>query len=120
MYSSAMAVLDHPHRLSVTEATQRGVAGMINDAETHDIVVTRRNHPVAVIVSMDRMEHIQNLIDDLRDLTLAASRVITDDGVRISFDDLLAAYGLSREDLADPTDDLDDKPTSAERSEDVR
>jgi hypothetical protein len=47
----------------------------------------------------------ENLLDDLRDLTLAVSRVLVDDGTRISFDDLLSAYGLSRTDLAAIPDD---------------
>jgi prevent-host-death family protein len=102
-----MAVLDHPREVSVTEATQRGVAGIINDAEAGDIIVTRRNRPVAAIVSVERIERIQELLDDLRDLTLAASRILTDDGGRISFDDLLSAYGLSRADLAAVPDDDD-------------
>lgn len=76
------------------------MAGIISDAETGDIVVTRHHRAVAAIVSMGRIERIQELLDDLRDLTLAAARVLTDDGARISFDDLLTAYGLSRADLA--------------------
>lgn len=104
-----MAVLDHPREVSVTEATQRGVAGIISDAEAGDILVTRRNQPVAAIVSVRRIERIERVLDELRDLTLAMSRVATDDGVRISFDDLLAAYGLNRADL-DGVDDDEDSP----------
>jgi antitoxin (DNA-binding transcriptional repressor) of toxin-antitoxin stability system len=95
-----MAVLDHPREVSVTEATQRGVAGIISDAEAGDIIVTRHHRAVAAIVSIGRIQRIEEMLDDLRDLTLAASRAVTDDGARISFDDLLAAYGLSRADLA--------------------
>ncbi|MGH3680472.1 MAG: type II toxin-antitoxin system prevent-host-death family antitoxin [Natronosporangium sp.] len=100
-----MTVLDHPREVSVTEATARGVAGIISDAETGDIIVTRHHRAVAVIVSTERMERIQEMLDDLRDLTLAVARSVTDDGARISFDDLLSAYGLSRADLAAVPDD---------------
>lgn len=100
-----MTVLDHPREVSVTEATRRGVAGIISDAEAGDIILTRHHRAVAVIVSTERMERIQEMIDDLRDLTLAVARTVTDDGARISFDDLLTAYGLSRADLAAVTDD---------------
>jgi prevent-host-death family protein len=102
-----MTILDHPREVSVTDATQRGVAGIISDAEASDIIVTRRSRPVAVIVSVERLEKIQHMLDDLRDLTLAASRVLTDDGTRISFDELLTAFGFSREDLAAIPDDGD-------------
>jgi len=105
VYSFGMAVLDHPREVSITEATRRGVAGIISDAEAGDIVVTRHHRAVAAIVSIDRIEQIEELLDDLRDLTLAASRVVTGDGARISFDDLLTAYGLSRADLAALPDD---------------
>jgi prevent-host-death family protein len=99
MYSFAMAILDHPREVSVTEATQRGVAGIITDAEAGDILVTRRNRPVAAIVSIKRVERLERMLDELRDLTLAMSRAVTDDGDRISFDDVLSAYGMSRADL---------------------
>lgn len=101
-----MAVLEHPREVSVTQAAQRGVAGIITDAEGADIVVTRRNRPVAVVVSMHRIEQIERMLDELRDLTLAVSRVVTDNGDRISFDDVLSAYGLTRADL-DAIDDTD-------------
>ncbi|GAA4686504.1 prevent-host-death family protein [Phytohabitans rumicis] len=101
-----MTVLDHPREVSVTEATQRGVAGIISDAEANDILVTRRNQPVAAIVSIQRIRRIERVLDDVRDLTLAMARAATDDGARISFDDVLAAYGLTRADL----DDVEDEP----------
>ena len=109
-----MTILDHPREVSVTDATHRGVAGIISDAETSDIIVTRRNRPVAAIVSMERLDRIQGMLDDLRDLTLAASRVLTDDGTRISFDDLLAAYGFSWQDLASIPDDGDEATPRAD------
>lgn len=113
VHSFVMTILDHPREVSVTDATQRGVAGIISDAERGDIVVTRRSRPVAAIVSMERLEQIQGMLDDLRDLTLAAARVLTDDGPRISFDDLLAAYGYSREDLAAIPDEPRSGPPEA-------
>lgn len=103
-----MTILDHPRQVSVTDATQRGVAGIISDAEAKDIIVTRRNRPVAAIVSMRRLERIQSMLDDLQDLTLAASRVLTDDGARIPFDELHTAYGFSWEDLDAIPDDTDE------------
>ncbi|MGH8775669.1 MAG: type II toxin-antitoxin system prevent-host-death family antitoxin [Jiangellaceae bacterium] len=105
-----MTVLENARVVSVTEATRRGVAGIISDAESGDIIVTRRHRPVAAVISVERIERIQGVLDDLRDLTLAASRVVTDDSARISFDDLLIAYGLSREDLtAGPEDEVKDE-----------
>ena len=94
MHSFGRSVLDHPREVSITEATRRGVAGIISDAEAGDIVVTRHHRAVAAIVSIDRIEQIG-----------VPSRVVTGDGARISVDDLLTAYGLSRAELAALPDD---------------
>lgn len=102
-----MTVLDHPREVSVTEAARRGVAGIVADAEAGDIIVTRRNEPVAAVVSIQRLDRLERLIEDVRDLTLALARVATDDGDRVSFDEVLAAYGLTRDDLAAVEDEQD-------------
>lgn len=101
-----MSLLDHPRHVSVTEATQRGVAGIVSDASHEDIVVTRRNRPVAVIVRFDRIRELEDTLEDLRDLTLAVSRTLTDKPDMVSFDDVLAAYGLTDADL-DAAQDLE-------------
>jgi prevent-host-death family protein len=101
-----MTVLQAPLELSVTEATQRGVAGLVADAERGaDIVVTRRNQPVAVVLSMQRLAELDQVADDLRDLALVIARSVTDSGQRTSLDDVLAAFGHTRESLAALPDD---------------
>lgn len=92
--------------MSVTEATQRGVAGLVAEAEQGaDLVVTRRNHPVAAVVGMDRLIFIEEAESDLRDLALVLARAATDTGHRTSLDDVLAAFGHTRESLAALPDD---------------
>lgn len=94
------------HEMTVTEATRRGVAGLVADAEQgEDIVVTRRNEPVAAVVSMRRLMELEELAGDLRDLALAVARSATDSGRRTSLDDVLAAFDVSREELATLPDD---------------
>ncbi|WP_279580474.1 type II toxin-antitoxin system Phd/YefM family antitoxin [Fodinicola feengrottensis] len=89
------------HELSVTEAAQRGVAGLVADAEGGtDLVVTRRHEPVAVVVSIGRLRDLEEAASDLRDLALVLARMGTDSGRRTSFDDVLAAFGQTRESLA--------------------
>ncbi|RSN38141.1 hypothetical protein DL990_03830 [Amycolatopsis sp. WAC 01416] len=69
-------VLKDAHELTVTEATKRGVAGLVADAERGDaLVVTRHRRPVA------------------------------DKGRRTSLDEVMAAFGHTRESLADIEDD---------------
>jgi antitoxin (DNA-binding transcriptional repressor) of toxin-antitoxin stability system len=97
-----MAILHAPHELSVTEAAQRGVAGLVADAEQGaDLVVTRRHHPVAAVVSMKRLAELDEAAEDLRDLALVLARTVSDTGRRTSLDEVLAAFGHTRESLAE-------------------
>lgn len=107
-YTGFCIVARMPHterELSVTEASRRGVAGLVAIAERGEtIVVTRRNHPVAAVVGMDQLDEIAELRDDLRDLTLVLARQATDTGRRTSMDEVLAAFGHTRESLTELPD----------------
>jgi prevent-host-death family protein len=101
-----MAVFRDVHELTVTEATKRGVAGLVSDAEHgEDLVVTRHHLPVAAIVGVRRLTEIEEAADDLRDLALVLARSATDTGRRTSFDDVLTAFGHTRESVAAIEDD---------------
>lgn len=101
-----MTIMRDAHELSVTEATQRGVAGLVAEAEQGaDLVVTRRNHPVAAVVGIARLEFLEAAESDLRDLALVLTRAATDTGRRTSLDDVLAAFGHTRDSLAALPDD---------------
>lgn len=101
-----MTILHDPHRVSVTEAAQRGVAGLVADAERGaDIIVTRRQQPVAAVVSTRRLAEIEQAASDLNDFALVLARSATDTGERTSLDEVLTAFGHTRESLADLNDD---------------
>jgi prevent-host-death family protein len=101
-----MTVLHDVRELSVTEAAQRGVAGLVADAEQgSDMIVTRRHHPVAAVISIDRLNELEEIAADLRDLALVLARAMTDTGRRTSLDDVLSAFGHTRETLAAMPDD---------------
>ncbi len=101
-----MALLDHPRELTVTEATRRGVAGLVADAEQGtDLVVTRRHRPVAAVVSFPRLAELQEVAADLHDLALVMVRSALDGGQRTSLDDVIASFGHTRESLAALPDD---------------
>ena len=93
------------HEMTVSDATRRGVAGLVADAEKGDIVVTRRSQPVAAVVSMRRLAELDETAEDLRDLALVLARSATDSGRRTSMDDVLAAFGQTRESLESIPDD---------------
>jgi antitoxin (DNA-binding transcriptional repressor) of toxin-antitoxin stability system len=102
-----VTILHDPRRVSVTEAAQRGVAGLVADAERGaDVIVTRREQPVAAVVSMRRLAEIDEAVADLHDLALVLARSATDSDRRTPLDDVIAAFGHTRESLdALPDDD---------------
>jgi prevent-host-death family protein len=106
LYSICMTILRDAYELSVTEATRRGVAGLVADAEQgSDLVVTRRHRPVAAVVGIERLTELEEAAANLRDLALAIARTATDSGRRTPLDDVLAAFGHTRESLGELPDD---------------
>jgi prevent-host-death family protein len=102
---NAIRAHDFDQTYSVTEASRRGIAGLIAEAEEgRTIVVRRHNRPVAAIVSTERLHEIDETQDDLRDLALVLARQATDTGNRTSVDNVLAAFGHTRDSLDDVPD----------------
>lgn len=101
-----MTILAHSHQLTVTEASQRGVAGLVAEAEQGaDVVVTRHRRPIAAVVAYHRLEELAQATEDLRDLALVLARTADDSGRRTSLDQVLDAFGHTRESLAALPDD---------------
>lgn len=98
---SVMSLPTAPTRvLSVTEASSRGVAGLVKDSEHGtDTVVERHGRPVAAVVSIEHFSDLRELEQDLRSAALVLSRAATDGGHRTDLDDVIATFGLSREEL---------------------
>jgi antitoxin (DNA-binding transcriptional repressor) of toxin-antitoxin stability system len=95
-----MTIFAHPQEMSVAEATQRGVAGIVTEAERGaDLVVTRHRRPVAAVIAYHRLEELSKAAEDLHDLALVLARKVTDTGERTSLDDVLRAFGHTRESL---------------------
>lgn len=101
-----MGILARQAEMTVSEATQRGVAGLVAEAEQGtDVVVTRHRRPVAAVVAYQRLEEISRTVEDLRDFALALARQSTDGGNRTPLDAVLQAYGHTRDSLADLPDE---------------
>lgn len=55
------------------------MARLVADAERGtDLVVTRRHQPVAAVVSIRRLEELEEAAADLQDLALVLARSVTD------------------------------------------
>ncbi|MEU7829269.1 transposase [Nonomuraea sp. NPDC049129] len=60
---------------------------------------------MAAVVSMRRLNELEEAGADLRDLALVLARSVTDTGERVSLDEVIAAFGHTRESLAALPDD---------------
>jgi hypothetical protein len=63
------------------------------------------HRPVVAMVSIRRLDGPEESVADLRDLALVLGRVVADTGRRVSLDEVLAAFGHTRESLAVIPDD---------------
>jgi len=83
-------------RVSVTEASRRGVARLAVPLD-HDLgAVGGVGEPVAAVVGYDRYTELLQLRADLRDLALVLGRTADDDGSRHALDDVVDAFGRAR------------------------
>jgi hypothetical protein len=89
--------------ISITEASNKGVSKLVTDAENgRPQVLLRNNRAVAAIVnigSMDRLQRLDELEDDLRLLSIALVRAAADSGRRYDLDDVLAEAGIDPDSL---------------------
>jgi prevent-host-death family protein len=97
-----MAVIDTDDLISVSEATKRGISGLIRSVESgREPVIVRNNLPMAVVIGIRKLERLQQLEDDLADLALVTARALTDTGGRPDLDDILRQLGYTRDQHAD-------------------
>ncbi|HZU14493.1 MAG TPA: type II toxin-antitoxin system prevent-host-death family antitoxin [Chloroflexota bacterium] len=100
-----MPNVDTRDLISISEANKLGVSGLVREAEQgHDQIVLRNNKAVAAVISMDRLDELQQLEDDLMDVSLVLARMMTAGTQRHSLDDVLNQFGYTREQLNE-TDD---------------
>lgn len=84
--------------ISVTEANREGIPALIAAAnEGRHLVISRENQPTAAIVdfkTMERLQRLDELEDDLRLLVIALFRTWTDPGKRYDLNDVAAEFGI--------------------------
>ena len=100
-----MALVDTKDLISISDAAKLGISALAREAEEgHERVLMRNNQPVAVVVGIDRLERLQQLEEDLLDISLVAARMLTADSRRYSLDDVLEKFGYTREQLREIPD----------------
>ena len=97
--------IDAQDLISVTEASNRGVSRLIQDAaQGRTQVVLRNNKAVAAVVgieAVERLARLEELEGDLRLLSVALTRTVTDSGRRYSLEDVAAEFGVDLDALVD-------------------
>lgn len=100
-----MASIDTADLISISDASKLGLSALVREAEEgRERVLLRSNKPAAVVMSIQRFERLQQLQEDLLDVTLVAARMATTSGHRDTLDDVLERFGYSRQALADMPD----------------
>lgn len=94
--------LDTNELISVTDAGRVGVSKLVSDASSgHERVVVVNNHPRAAIVGMETVEklrHLEEIEEDVKLMSLAWARTLTDSGRRHSLDSVLDEFGVDLDD----------------------
>jgi prevent-host-death family protein len=92
--------------VSVTEAARRGIARLVADAaHGGEVVVERHGRPVAAVIGLTRLQELEALRDDVRDLALALARVADDGGGRVGLGEALGTFRPGGGDRGDREDD---------------
>jgi PHD/YefM family antitoxin component YafN of YafNO toxin-antitoxin module len=90
--------IDTNDMISVTDAGKGGISKLITAAsEGRQFVVIRNNQPAAAIVdikTMERLQKLEELEDDLRLLAIAWVRTLTDSGEHYDLEDVAEEFGV--------------------------
>ena len=109
-----MVIAGIEESLSVTDASRRGVSGLVADAERgSSVLVSRHGKPAAVVIGVERLESIFRREDDLRSATLVLARAAADKGRRTSLDEVIESFGFDREVLEAELEAEPDGPTQS-------
>ena len=101
-----MPRVDTADLISISEATKLGVSGLVRGVEGgRPRIVLRNNKPVAAIVSVKRLEELEQLEEDILDVSLATARMLTSGPQCHSLENVLAQFGYTREQLRDQPDE---------------
>lgn len=88
--------------ISVTEASTQGLSKLVNQvSEGRRFVVFRNNQPAAAIVdikTMERLQYLESLEEDMKLIAIAWARTLTDSGERYSLDEVAAEFGVDLDD----------------------
>ncbi|MBP2339053.1 antitoxin (DNA-binding transcriptional repressor) of toxin-antitoxin stability system [Saccharothrix coeruleofusca] len=84
--------------ISVPEASARGVSKLVSEASKgRRLIVFKNNQPAAAIVdikTMERLQYLEGLEEDLKLTAVAWARALIDSGDRHDLEDVAAGFGV--------------------------
>lgn len=101
-----MTLVKPPKRLSITDASSRGITALARDVEAGTtFLLEHHSVPVAAIIGARRLYEYEEAERDLRDLSLVVTRVVSDGGRRSSLDEVITHFGFDRDILTREVDE---------------
>jgi prevent-host-death family protein len=95
-----MPTVDTKELISVSEAGKIGLSALVKAAEHGEQrVLMRNNKPIAAVIGIDALERTEELEEQLLDVSLALTRLLTTNERRHSLDDVIDRFGFTREEL---------------------
>jgi len=102
-----MAYIDTADLISISEANKAGISGLVRQAEEgREQVLLRNNKPVAAVISIEALNELQRVEEDLLDISLAAARMLATGESRHTLDDVLARFGYTRDQLREAPEQM--------------
>lgn len=101
-------MIDHRDVVSVTELANRSSRLVADAAQGRDVIISKNNRLTAVLVGIDRLQELEDREENLALLSLAVTRMATDNGNRTDLDDFIAELGLTDDVAAIEGEDEDD------------
>lgn len=90
--------IDTRDMVTVSDANSKGVSWLVNEASAGRAkVLIRNSKPAAVVASIEDLERlaaVDEIVDDLRLLTVTLIREVADSGKRYDLDDVAAELGV--------------------------
>jgi prevent-host-death family protein len=90
-------MIDHRDVVGVTELANSSSRLVASAQQGHDVIIAKNSRVVAALVGIDRFQELEDREENLALLTLALTRVATDNGNRTDLDDFIAELGMTDE-----------------------
>lgn len=102
-------MIDHRDVVGVTELANSSSRLVADAADGRNVVISKNNKMMAMLISIDRVQELEDREENLALLSLAITRMATDNGNRTDLDDFISELGFTDEVAALEAYDEDDE-----------